>query len=189
MNNDPYSREEASSDFIEPVIFEHGVLRNDGDPNPKIWHYIVPGGLDVIFKDEDGNEITRIRNVGDKSKPRITPMVIEDELGNVIYRTGDLDSSSNTSGSDLGGPQKKHPYESRYQKQPGILESEPVIRRPVWIRRRSGSPTRHVYTSYLSPEAEKVILIDERGRQIPIVDRRKRRSTRQSKRPKDEKGR
>lgn len=43
----------------KPVIFEHGVLRNDGDPNPKIWHYIVPGGLDVIFKDEDGNEITR----------------------------------------------------------------------------------------------------------------------------------
>lgn len=43
----------------KPVIFEHEVLRNDGDPNPKIWHYIVPGGLDVVFKDEDGIEITR----------------------------------------------------------------------------------------------------------------------------------
>ena len=43
------------------MIFEHEVLRNDGEPNPKIWHYIVPGGLDVIFKDEDGNQITRYR--------------------------------------------------------------------------------------------------------------------------------
>jgi hypothetical protein len=43
----------------KPVIFEHEVIRNDGQPNPKIWHYIVPGGLDVIFKDEDGNELTR----------------------------------------------------------------------------------------------------------------------------------
>ena len=36
-------------------------MRNDGEPNPKIWHYIVPGGLDVIFRDEDGNELTRYR--------------------------------------------------------------------------------------------------------------------------------
>jgi len=54
----------ADSKFLllteqKPVIFEHEVIRNDGEPNPKIWHYIVPGGLDVIFKDEDGNELTR----------------------------------------------------------------------------------------------------------------------------------
>jgi len=83
----------------KPVIFEHEVIRNDGEPNPKIWHYIVPGGLDVIFKDEDGNELTRyhcllkllgvnwiqirichrIRNMGEKSaKRRIIPILPHD---------------------------------------------------------------------------------------------------------------
>ncbi|KAF8351536.1 hypothetical protein F5887DRAFT_213210 [Amanita rubescens] len=85
-HNEAYPRD-PDSNYIEPVIFEHEVIRNDGQPNPKIWHYIVPGGLDVIFKDEDGNELTRIRNMGDKStKRRIIPMVIEDEHGKVIYR-------------------------------------------------------------------------------------------------------
>ncbi|KAF8627176.1 hypothetical protein AX15_004494 [Amanita polypyramis BW_CC] len=170
---------------IEPVIFEHQVLRNDGSSKPMIWHYIVPGGLDVVFQDEDGNELTRVRNIGDNStRRRVTPMVIEDEFGNVVYRTGDFDSLSGSSHtkSESERPQREYPYESRYQKtmERGKLDSEPIVRAPVWLRQRSGSPNRHVYTSYLSPEAEKVILIDKHGRQIPIADRRER-STRRVK--------
>ncbi|KAK2466149.1 hypothetical protein APHAL10511_001791 [Amanita phalloides] len=191
INDTTHTREESvqGSDIVEPVIFEHEVLRDDGAPNPKIWHYIVPGGLDVIFKDEDGNELTRIKNVGDGSRRRVTPMVIEDEFGNEIYRTGHFDPLSSSSRFDPGRRRKEYPYESQYQKstqQPGVPGSEPVVRAPVWVQRRSGSPTRHVYTSYLSPKAEKVILIDEHGRQIPIADRRKRSSTKQAKRTQDE---
>ncbi|KAF8639842.1 hypothetical protein AX17_001097 [Amanita inopinata Kibby_2008] len=168
------------SDVIEPMIFEHEVFGDDRDPNPKIWHYIVPGGLDVLFKDEDGNELTRIRNTGKRSNQRrVTPMVIEDEFGNVVYRTGDFDSLSSSSHtrSESSRQQIEYPYASRYQKSKQTGGSEPVVRAPVWVERRSGSPTKHMYTSYLSPEAEKVILIDERGRQIPIADRRRGTST------------
>ena len=31
----------------------------DSDLEPDEYHYIVPNGLNVIFQDEDGNEITR----------------------------------------------------------------------------------------------------------------------------------
>ncbi len=84
--------------------------------------------------------------MGDKStKRRIIPMVIEDEHGKVIYRcdnalilphdlsltsaqrTGDLDSLSDTSGSDLGSPRKKYPYESRHQKSMLVLQKLSVL--------------------------------------------------------------
>lgn len=180
-------------DVVEPVVFEHEVLREDGDPNPKIWHYIVPGGLDVIFKDEDGNELTRVKNTGGRSsKRRITPMIIEDEDGNVIHRMGDFDSEADDSQtrSDTDHRRREYPYESRYQKSGslGNADSEPVVRAPALVKQRSGSPTGHVYTSYLSPEADKVFLIDEHGRQIPIADRKKRSSARR-KRPHGNTGR
>ncbi|KAM6495959.1 hypothetical protein JOM56_008665 [Amanita muscaria] len=160
-----------------PVVFEHEVLREDGDPNPKIWHYIVPGGLDVIFKDEDGNELTRVKNTGGRSsKRRITPMIIEDEDGNVIHRMGDFDSEADDSQtrSDTDHRRREYPYESRYQKS-GKRKFGTSCKS---ARIRSDSPTGHVYTSYLSPEADKVFLIDEHGRQIPIADRKKRSSAR-----------
>jgi len=33
--------------------------RDEMDSDPEVYHYIVPAGVDVIFQDEDGNEITR----------------------------------------------------------------------------------------------------------------------------------
>ncbi|PFH51441.1 hypothetical protein AMATHDRAFT_3097 [Amanita thiersii Skay4041] len=165
------------TEIIEPMIFEHEIPGRGENSNPKIWHYIVPGGLDVIFKDEDGNVLTRVRNVGKGSNRRqVTPMIIEDEFGNVVYRTGDFDSlsSSSRTASETSQNRFEYPYESRYRKtgQHGHSHHEPTVRAPAWVEGRVGSPVRHVYTSYLSPDAEKVILIDENGRQIPIADRR-----------------
>jgi len=39
---------------------------------PEIYYYVVPAGLDIIFQDEDGSEITRwvttlVLNFGGKS--------------------------------------------------------------------------------------------------------------------------
>ncbi|KAF8975529.1 hypothetical protein BDQ17DRAFT_1423347 [Cyathus striatus] len=46
-------------EMIEPVIYEHDPWPT-GDPlEPEVYHYIIPSGVEVVFKDEDGNEITR----------------------------------------------------------------------------------------------------------------------------------
>jgi hypothetical protein len=42
----------------QPVIYEHKVW-NVGDSKPELYYYIVPGGMNVVFKDEAGNEVTR----------------------------------------------------------------------------------------------------------------------------------
>lgn len=46
---------------LQRPILEHGEKNDsdDSDLEPDEYHYIVPNGLNVIFQDEDGNEITR----------------------------------------------------------------------------------------------------------------------------------
>jgi hypothetical protein len=45
----------------QPIIQRDAGLdyRDEMESDPEIYHYIVPVGVDVIFQDEDGNEITR----------------------------------------------------------------------------------------------------------------------------------
>lgn len=45
-------------DHPQPYIYEHEVW-NEGEDTPEVYYYIIPGGLNVIFWDEFGNEITR----------------------------------------------------------------------------------------------------------------------------------
>ena len=45
----------------QPIIQGDAGLdhRDANDSDPEVYHYIVPVGVDVIFQDEDGSEITR----------------------------------------------------------------------------------------------------------------------------------
>ncbi|KAF5387888.1 hypothetical protein D9615_000339 [Tricholomella constricta] len=82
---------DGEPEVIEPVIYEHEVWNLDRGA-PEVYHYIVPGGLNVIFRDEYGNESMRVGEFGDSiHKPRrVFPTIIQDELGNELYRTGDF---------------------------------------------------------------------------------------------------
>ena len=43
----------------QPIQGDAGLDRDAMDSDPEVYHYIVPVGVDVIFQDEDGSEITR----------------------------------------------------------------------------------------------------------------------------------
>lgn len=47
--------EEAALTEMKPAVAK----RESVDPEPEIYHYIIPAGLNVVFQDEDGKEITR----------------------------------------------------------------------------------------------------------------------------------
>jgi len=44
--------------FPKPAIYERESY-DRGDSEPDVYQYIVPVGVDIIFQDEAGNEITR----------------------------------------------------------------------------------------------------------------------------------
>ncbi|KAF9452473.1 hypothetical protein P691DRAFT_221780 [Macrolepiota fuliginosa MF-IS2] len=47
------------SETIEPRMFERHPTHSEPDSEPEEYRYIVPTGVHVVFKDHDGNEITR----------------------------------------------------------------------------------------------------------------------------------
>ncbi|KAF8450424.1 hypothetical protein L210DRAFT_3520488 [Boletus edulis BED1] len=50
-------------------------------------YYIIPGGMNVIFQDEYGNEITRVGDFSGRTRPtRPGPFVVQDEYGKELYR-------------------------------------------------------------------------------------------------------
>ncbi|KAJ6614328.1 hypothetical protein B0H10DRAFT_2045732, partial [Mycena sp. CBHHK59/15] len=55
-------------------------------------YYIIPGGMNVIFQDENGNEITRVGDFSGRRR-RISPIIVQDEYGRELYRTGDVRQS------------------------------------------------------------------------------------------------
>lgn len=105
-------------------------------------YYIIPAGTNVIFQDEDGNEITRI---GDFSASRSNryyreaPLIVQDENGHEIYRTPDYGGSS---------------YDERSNR--------------VSYMDHYGSHGSEMYQS--PPGAPNVILLDRSGRQIPLTN-------------------
>ncbi|KAF9469119.1 hypothetical protein BDZ94DRAFT_1245404, partial [Collybia nuda] len=76
-----------STDIIGPTIYQHEVW-NAGDSEPELYYYIVPGGLNVIFKDETGNEVSRVGRFGKsvKGPRRVSPTIVQDEYGNELCR-------------------------------------------------------------------------------------------------------
>jgi len=67
---------------------------------PETYYYIVPAGLDIIFQDEDGTEITRvgktIKGTQDHASHTHTkniPIVVQDIFGNELFRSN-LDQGS-----------------------------------------------------------------------------------------------
>jgi len=63
---------------------------------PDIYYYMVPAGLDIIFQDEDGTEITRVgKNIkgthaSHAAHTKNIPIVVQDIFGNELFRS-DLD--------------------------------------------------------------------------------------------------
>ncbi|KAF8558890.1 hypothetical protein OG21DRAFT_998070 [Imleria badia] len=67
-------------------------------------YYIIPGGMNVIFQDEHGNEITRVGDFTGRSRPsRPGPFVVQDEHGRELYRYD---------GYDRGSHRGQHSYRS-----------------------------------------------------------------------------
>ncbi|KAF8165425.1 hypothetical protein B0H34DRAFT_671277 [Crassisporium funariophilum] len=82
-------RKPLPPETIEPAVVEHDYWEEDAS-EPEIYHYIVPTGLDIIFQDEDGNEITRVgksgkTNHGEHAQKNV-PIVIHDEFGRELFR-------------------------------------------------------------------------------------------------------
>jgi len=77
---------------------------------PEIYYYMVPAGLDIIFQDEDGTEITRVgKNVKGRQDhasyvhTKNIPIVVQDISGNELFRSN-LDQGD----PSLGIPSPNH---------------------------------------------------------------------------------
>ncbi|KAI0321885.1 hypothetical protein OF83DRAFT_133316 [Amylostereum chailletii] len=67
-------------------------IARDSDRKKRSTFYIVPPGMNVIFQDADGNEITRVGDFNIDAAPveyQEAPIILKDEEGRVIYQTGD----------------------------------------------------------------------------------------------------
>ncbi|KZV75401.1 hypothetical protein PENSPDRAFT_89469 [Peniophora sp. CONT] len=53
--------------------------------------YIIPPGMNVIFKDGDGNEVGRVGDFSSVPPRRVkeAPIILKDENGRIIYETGE----------------------------------------------------------------------------------------------------
>lgn len=60
--------------------------------NPERTYYIVPPGMNVIFRDEYGNELKRVGDFSDDSGETDlydeAPVELTDEFGHLVYKTG-----------------------------------------------------------------------------------------------------
>ncbi|KAK0242715.1 hypothetical protein EDD85DRAFT_299951 [Armillaria nabsnona] len=123
-------------------------------------YYIVPGGMRVIFRDREGNEITRVGNWSETRQKHISPIIVQDENGNVLYRS---DSGSQSSGSPP--PPLRTPRTT-----PGAEWQDRDC--PNCTRQRSSTSSWQTssrsYISYPRDERPNIVLIDGDGRQIPL---------------------
>ncbi|KAK0468304.1 uncharacterized protein EV420DRAFT_457077 [Desarmillaria tabescens] len=122
-------------------------------------YYIVPGGMRVIFRDREGNEITRVGNWSETRQKHISPIIVQDENGKVLYRS-DSDSQSSSS-----------PSPPRIPRTPSGAEWQGSAC-PNCTRQRSSTSswqsTPRSYISYPRDERPNIVLIDGEGRQIPL---------------------
>ncbi|KAF8076301.1 hypothetical protein FPV67DRAFT_409833 [Lyophyllum atratum] len=172
-----YQHSEGEPEVIEPIIYEHEVWNLDHDA-PEVYYYIVPGGLNVIFRDEEGNVSRRVGEFGDTiHKPRrVSPTVIQDEFGNELYRTGDFGHALTPgSMSDEDQEEQLQPHsrsrDRRMHRSRGHSgHDESQHNASPYGAERSVSSKAYSAISYASvpSNAANIILIDDRGQQIPI---------------------
>jgi len=156
------TRNDHPPETIEPAIREHEIC-NDGDSEPEVYHYIVPAGLNVVFQDEDGNEITRVGKRGRQGHGSHTgksaPIVVYDEFGKELYR--DPSPISTRDHTYKHGKLRDGPYTPHKKRKENTVPSDlGENHRPPWL----SSPA-----SMTSSKSTKTILIDEKGNQIPII--------------------
>ncbi|KAJ7781329.1 hypothetical protein B0H16DRAFT_616267 [Mycena metata] len=118
--------------------------------------YIVPGGMNVVFQDEDGNEITRVGDFTGRQRAT-SPIIVQDEYGRELYRTSDIRRGE----PNRRRSRRSHRDEEGYRSpsdNPRSRSAEPF-----------GSHLSDSERSYGRSEQPTVVLIDRRGRQIPIL--------------------
>ncbi|KAJ7283736.1 hypothetical protein C8J57DRAFT_743617 [Mycena rebaudengoi] len=121
--------------------------------------------MKVIFQDSEGHEITRVGDFGGRQHS-ISPIIVQDEYGRELYRTGgSYPSSSRTEGK----PRHRRHHARRY-------EEDHMYRKPRHSASRSAERPRRQQTSasdrtYARSEPPTIVLIDSTGRQIPIMPR------------------
>ncbi|KAJ7129771.1 hypothetical protein C8R44DRAFT_88359 [Mycena epipterygia] len=162
----PESRPLRPTFSPEPSLRHVYEERHGPDPGNGTY-YIVPGGMNVVFQDKTGNEITRVGDFSGRRR-RISPIIVQDEYGRELYRTSDVQNSNRTS-----HPRDEPIYHrSRRTRQDEGLRYD--TSRHSDSRSRSAEPPRDRYfqrsdseRSY-SREPPTIVLIDGSGRQIPM---------------------
>ncbi|PPQ69560.1 hypothetical protein CVT26_001562, partial [Gymnopilus dilepis] len=169
----PDEKEEGRHKLLhqsEAATIENKFVDGTVELEPQIYHYIVPAGVNVIFQDEDGNEITRVGKNGtlesDNQGVRSAPIIVHDEFGKELYRTKGVEQSlrspSPWSYSSTGKNQEGSNHHLKPLAQTTIIEPE-EHHRPPWLSGSSGSIN--------SSRSTKTIIIDEKGNQIPLKSR------------------
>ncbi|KAF7331982.1 hypothetical protein MKEN_00078500 [Mycena kentingensis (nom. inval.)] len=135
------SEEKRASSSSQPIVV--GETRRHRSPSPTGTYYIVPGGMNVIFQDEQGNEITRV---------------------------GDFDGRRRR-GSATSDDHVQHPqhHEDRRKARRPRDENDTRGRH----QHRGSGRSRRSYSSDSESHRQRneatVVLIDRSGRQIPIM--------------------
>jgi hypothetical protein len=80
-----------------------GYGSNGRTTNLERTYYIVPPGMNVIFRDEHGNELKRVGDFGANDVPYEydeAPVEIADERGHIMYKTGENYTDDGSDASD-----------------------------------------------------------------------------------------
>ncbi|KAG2013743.1 hypothetical protein CC2G_010622 [Coprinopsis cinerea AmutBmut pab1-1] len=108
-------REEHVGRRLEPD-YDDGTSVSEDWRESEVYQYIVPPGVNVVFKDEDGNEITRVGDFPNAPKPprrkrQSAPIVVFDQNGQVLYQDSESDdrymrarSPDQSTGSSASSP-------------------------------------------------------------------------------------
>lgn len=90
--------ESSRSDVVQTLengrritIPRHSIDRRSRSANLERTYYIVPPGMNVIFRDEFGNELKRVGDFSNNAPYEYdeAPVEIADERGRVMYKTGE----------------------------------------------------------------------------------------------------
>lgn len=145
-------------------------LRHDYEPRHDSHpvdgtYYIVPGGMNVVFQDEEGNEIARVGDFSGRRR-KISPVIVQDEYGHELYRTSDIHGSSVHSTPEPGRHRshRRQPEEAIGYDRHHKPRSKSADLNHDRYSQRSDSEGSHRRS-----EPPTIILIDRTGHQVPIM--------------------
>lgn len=119
--------------------YQRGHARNHPKGRPPIC-YIVPGGMNVVFQDERGRELTRVGDSSGRRRPAPpAPFIVQDPSGRELYR-----------------------YDGSPNRDPKVLQ---IHMGPTRRGRSYSSPTYHLesYKGYNDPRYDPRHSADRRG--------------------------